>query len=122
MKTTTEKILELTTDIEEGSYITKLKDVSVWGGLELQDYYAEVHVKWCFHVEYRSWGVKSISVYSTQVQATVYDYDTDETVQTIDTFEMDGWTVEDEGVKLDHSVMPQSCSLDLKNKDIIIEW
>lgn len=119
---TVEQVKPMSSDIEEGTYITELKDVTVWGGSELKDYYAEVYVKWNFHVEYRSWGVKSISVYSTQVQATVYDYDTGDTVHIIDTFEMDGWTVEDEGVKLDHSVMPQSCSLDLKNKDITIEW
>lgn len=119
---TIEQVKPMSSDIEEGTYITELKDVTVWGGSELEDYYAEVYVKWHFHIEYRSWGVKSISVYSTQVQATVYDYDTGDTVHIIDTFKMDGWTVEDEGVKLDHSVMPQSCSLDLKNKDITIEW
>lgn len=119
---TLDKLKPMTADINEDTFITKIKNVTVWGAEDLEDYYAEVIVKWCFYIEYRSWGIKSLNVYSMQAQAIVYDYDTDDSVLKIDSFEMDDWTLQDEGIDIKNGASPNECSLDLKNKDITIEW
>ena len=83
---------------------------------------ASVSVKWVFNTELRDYGIKSINAYTVQAQATIINLETNEVVDIIDTNELDGWTVEDEGLNYNNSICPSQCSIDYKDSSIIIDW
>jgi len=83
---------------------------------------ATVSVKWVFNTELRDYGIKSINAYTVQAQATITNLETNEVVDIIDTNELDGWTVEDEGLNYNNSICPSQCSIDYKDSSIIIDW
>ena len=83
---------------------------------------ATVSIRWRFDLELREYGVKSINAYTVQAQAEIINLDTLEVVDIIDTKELDGWTVEDEGLNYNNSICPSQCSIDYKDSSIIIDW
>ena len=107
-------------------FITQIEDVPVFFYDDTHDSNigASVSIRWRFDVELRDYGVKSINAYTVQAQVEIINLDTLEVIEVIDTneFKSDGWTLEDEGINLNHSICPTDCSIDYKDSSILIEW
>ena len=104
-------------------FVTELNTVYVFCKNNLDcNLQASVSVKWAFNTELRDYGIKSINAYTVQAQATITNLETNEVVDIIDTNELDGWTVEDEGINYNNSIRPTQCTIDYKDSSIIIDW
>tara|TARA_R100000544_G_scaffold14813_4_gene6886 strand:+ start:1974 stop:2342 length:369 start_codon:yes stop_codon:yes gene_type:complete len=108
-----------------GEFITQIEDVPVFFHYTHEpNIGASVSIRWRFDVELRDYGVKSINAYTVQAQVEIINLDTLEVIEIIDTneFKSSGWTLEDEGINLNHSIGPTDCSIDYKDSSIFIEW
>jgi len=121
--------------IKENSFRTKIipSNIDFYGWekdyKENCDIEGEGYVDWEFYVEYRSWGVKNISVYATKVEI---DYNInkwqDEGDDIVEEFSIDtimpNWEVETNSDELEfgHSIEPVNVEVDFDTKIITITF
>lgn len=122
--------------IKENTFRTKVKDIDFYGWSKDHNANSEIwgegYVEWAFYVEYRSWGVKTISCYATKVEV---DYKVslwqDEGDDIVDEYSIDtslpilsDWEIENENDDIDFgdSITPQNIQIDFDTKTITINF
>ena len=96
------------------------------------DIEGEGYVEWEFYVEYRSWGIKNISAYATNVQIDytisrwmdegddiVEEYSIDTTLPLFDEWEIETNTDE---LEFGHCIEPQNVEVDFQSKILTITF
>lgn len=97
--------------------------------------YISVEIDWRYDLDVRSWGIKDISLYTTEVRVNgavnIWGEDNDDEIvefnQVIDEmggFSKDeGWVYQDEkdGVRL-HTILPQSVMVDFNEELVTVQW
>ena len=102
-------------------FITRPDDVSLYGFDTTSEHTAKIGLCWRIDLEWRSWGLKDISAYTTQAQVEIFDED-DNVVEEADTLADDNWAVVDDGINFNNVVMPTSAEVDYKKKIITVNW
>jgi len=89
-----------------------------------KDFYSNAKVKWDAAIETRSYGIKDVNFYTLQVQLEVFNSETDELIQVIDTEVDDSWETSDENshIELGSTIHPKSIEVNEVNKIIYINW
>ncbi len=129
--------------IKENTFRTKIKDIDFYGwqknynNTEMEyphnsEIWGEGYVEWEFYVEYRSWGVKTISCYATKVEVdykvSLWQDEGDDIVEeyTIDTSLpiLSEWEIENETDDIDFgdSITPHNIQIDFDTKTITINF
>ena len=122
--------------IRENTFRTKVTDIDFYGwrkgykdNCEIE---GEAYVEWEFYVEYRSWGVKTISCYATNIEVEykvikwMDDGDDIEEDFTIDTklSLCEHWEIESntDELKFGDDINPQNLQLDFDTNTITINF
>ena len=125
------EIKQMKADIDDNTFITEFDpqdvhisqapDHSIKGNEGWEYALASVSVKWEVYLEWRRYGIKDINAYSTQAQIIFYDDDSNELL-IVDTYDMDGWSIEDLDLDIRNNIYPKSCEINVKDKSIFIQW
>jgi len=125
------EIKQMKADIDDNTFITEFDpqdvhisqapDHSIEGNEGWEYALASVSVKWEVYLEWRRYGIKDINAYSTQAQIIFYDDDSNELL-IVDTYDMDGWSIEDLDLDIRNNIYPKSCEINVKDKCIFIQW
>jgi len=125
------EIKQMKADIDDNTFITEFDpqdvhisqapDHSIEGNEGWEYALASVSVKWEVYLEWRRYGIKDINAYSTQAQIIFYDDDSNELL-IVDTYDMDGWSIEDLDLDIRNNIYPKSCEINVKDKSIFIQW
>tara|TARA_R110001592_G_scaffold225770_1_gene481749 strand:+ start:57 stop:512 length:456 start_codon:yes stop_codon:yes gene_type:complete len=88
------------------------------------DFYSNAKVKWDAAIETRSYGIKDVHFYTVQVQLEVFNSETDELIEVIDTEVDDSWETSDENshIELGSTIHPRSIEVNQVDKIIYINW
>lgn len=118
--------MNFSTEIDHKN-ITIIEKHSKWDSHDF-DYECEMcYVDWNLSIEARSWGVKGIHPYATDVRmeivVTQYTDDEDIEVETIEISRSNDWTIESEFDEKDVScIAPQDLTIDFKKKLIEVQF
>ena len=88
------------------------------------NFYCNAKVKWDAAIETRSYGIKDINFYTLQVQVEVFNSNTDELIEVIDTQVDESWKTSDENnhIELGGVIHPESIEVNSVDKIIYINW
>jgi hypothetical protein len=124
--------------IKENGFTTRITDIDFYRYKENivkhnYDIEGEATIHWEFYVEYRTWGVKTISCYATRVEVdyTITHWEENGKDDRIDEFTIDtslsafeDWEVQNENddIEFGDSICPQNIEVNFEDKTITINF
>jgi hypothetical protein len=124
--------------IKENGFTTRITDIDFYTYKQNifkhnYDIEGEAIIHWEFYVEYRSWGIKTISCYATRVEVdyTLTHWDKNGKDDRIDEFTIDtslsafeDWEVQNENddIEFGDSICPQNIEVNFEDKTITINF
>ena len=102
----------------EQEFLTELGTTDTW--MCSRGFMATVKILWRYDIERKSKYI-NFNVYTKQARITLYT-DEGKKLGVYDTLMNDEWTVQDKGLNLNDTIIPQYAEVDLEDKSIIINW
>ena len=102
----------------EKEFLTEIEIKNIW--ISKLGFIATITTLWRYDIERKSKYI-NFNVYTKQARITLYN-DEGRELGVYDTLVNDEWTVEDKGINLNDTIIPQYAEVDLEDKSIIINW
>ena len=102
----------------EQEFLTEISISDVY--VSTEDRRATITTLWRYDIERKSKYI-NFNVFTKQARITLYN-DEGKKLGAYDTLMNDEWTVQDKGLNLNDTIIPQYAEVDLEDKSIIINW